>query len=91
MIGFKLQGLKLLPLVAGNKSYYLVNFPVFSLSVVSSCNARQVREKLSHNLKMTATAVYGRAESVQWPVCFVNVQSSLHENVVFSVLETFPV
>ena len=44
--------------------------------------------------KMTATAVYGRAESrnlqrnmsiVQRPVCFVNVQLSLHENVVFSV------
>ena len=25
------------------------------------------------------------AEYVQRPVCFVNVQSSLHENVVFSV------
>ena len=31
---------------------------------------------------MTATAVYGRAESRNF---FVNVQSSMHENIVFSV------
>ena len=37
------------------------------------------------NGRMTATAVYGRAEYVQRRVYFVNVQSSLHENVVFSV------
>ena len=41
---------------------------------------------------MTATAVYWQsgisislAEYAQRPVCFINVQSSLHENVVFSV------
>ena len=38
---------------------------------------------------MTATGVYGRVESlaeyVQPHLGFVNVQSSLHENVVFSV------
>ena len=43
-------------------------------------------------LKMTATAVYGRGESQNLErnmssssLCCVNVQSSLHENVVFSV------
>ena len=40
---------------------------------------------------MTATAVYWQsgisislAEYAQRPVCFINVQSSLHENVMFS-------
>ena len=37
------------------------------------------------NISLKFQKKYRKAEYVQRHVCFVNVQSSLHENVVFSV------
>merc|ERR1711954_40635 len=44
----------------------------------------EIKEHSLNNIE-TQSKKYRKAEYVQRHVCFVNVQSSLHENVVFSV------